>query len=151
MKKQARHEAILQLIQQKQISRQEDFVTELENMGEMVTQATISRDINALNLVKIPKPDGGFYYGLSDTNKRPGEQKLRRVLQRNFLGSRYQTSQILLKVQPGTGAIIANLIDQMHWKVVFGTLADDDTVMIFMADCYTSADWLPVLQELLQD
>lgn len=150
MNKRARHAQILQLIQQHQISRQHDIVTALQASGfPKVTQATVSRDVNELQLVKVPKPGGGFYYGLSDRKQRPGEQKLRRVLQSSFVSAKVQRDKVLLKVQPGTGAVIGNLLDQMNWPEIFGTMVNYDAVMVFISEGNTGQAWMPQLQELL--
>jgi transcriptional regulator of arginine metabolism len=130
MRKQERQKAIKKLIQQYSIDRQEDIVKLLEEQGIEVTQATISRDIKELQLVKLPATNGGYQYSLPAEKKLNAEKKLKKTLHDAYVSSRLHDVFFLIKVLPGNGPAIANLIDQLKVEEIFGALGDDDTILV---------------------
>ena len=150
MIKKTRQKALLALIQQQQVGRQEDIVAHFETLGETVTQATISRDINELGLIKIPNAQGGFHYHLPKQDDRPYLQRLRHALQQSFLSQRAQRGQIILKVQPGNGQLIANLLEQVKFPEIFGTLSDDGSVLVLLKDGVVASQMTNTIQKLLE-
>ncbi|AFT82034.1 arginine repressor [Leuconostoc carnosum] len=150
MNKKVRQKELLTLIQNQQIGRQEDIVAYFETLGETVTQATISRDINELSLIKVPNSHGGFHYHLPKQDDRPRLQRLKRALQQSFLSQRAQRGQIMIKVQPGNGQLIANLFEQVQFPEVFGTLSDDGSVLVLLKDGVLPAQMTNIIQKLLE-
>ncbi|WP_278848001.1 arginine repressor [Leuconostoc lactis] len=150
MNKKTRQKTLLALIQTQQVGRQEDIVAHFETLGETVTQATISRDINELGLIKVPNAHGGFHYHLPKQDDRPHLQRLRRVLQQSFLSQRAQRGQIFLKVQPGSGQMVANLFEQVNFPEVFGTLSDDSSVLVLLKDGVTANQMTNIIQKILE-
>jgi len=150
MNKKVRQKELLTLIQNQQIGRQEDIVAYFETLGETVTQATISRDINELSLIKVPNSHCGFHYHLPKQDDRPRLQRLKRALQQSFLSQRAQRGQIMIKVQPGNGQLIANLFEQVQFPEVFGTLSDDGSVLVLLKDGVLPAQMTNIIQKLLE-
>ncbi|KAF0261709.1 MULTISPECIES: arginine repressor [Leuconostoc] len=150
MNKKTRQKTLMTLIQNQPLGRQEDIVAYFETLGETVTQATISRDINELGLIKVPNAHGGFHYHLPKQDDRPHLQRLRRALQQSFLSQRAQRGQILLKIQPGSAQLIANLFEKVKFPEVFGTLSDDGTVLVLLKDGVTTAEMTSIIQKLLE-
>ncbi len=150
MNKKIRQKTLLALIQNHQVGRQEDIVAHFETIGETVTQATISRDINELGLIKVPNTHGGFHYHLPKQDDRPYLQRLRRTLQQSFLSQRAQRGQIMLKVQPGNGQLVANLFEQVKFPEVFGTLSDDSSVLVLLKDGVVTSQMTNTIQKLLE-
>lgn len=145
-----RQKTLLTQIQNNPVGRQEDIVAYFETLGETVTQATISRDINELGLIKVPNVHGGFHYHLPKQDDRPHLQRLRRALQQSFLSQRAQRGQIILKVQPGNGQLIANLFEQVKFPEVFGTLSDDGSVLVLLKDGIVTSQMTNIIQKLLE-
>lgn len=150
MNKKVRQKTLLTQIQNNPVGRQEDIVAYFETLGETVTQATISRDINELGLIKVPNVHGGFHYHLPKQDDRPHLQRLRRALQQSFLSQRAQRGQIILKVQPGNGQLIANLFEQVKFPEVFGTLSDDGSVLVLLKDGIVTSQMTNIIQKLLE-
>lgn len=131
MRKQDRHKLIKQLLQENVIYRQEDFVSLLAQQGIEVTQATISRDVKDMQLIKLPTNDGGYQYSLPTEKKVNTEKKLKRSLKDSYIFTDCHNEMCMVKVLPGNGPSISSLIDQMNYSEVFACLGDDDTVVIF--------------------
>ena len=100
--------------------------------------------------INVPKAHGGFHYHLPKHYDRPHLQRLRRALQQSFLSQRAQRGQILLKIQPGSAQLIANLFEKVNFPEVFGTLSDDGTVLVLLKDGVTTAEMTSIIQKLLE-
>lgn len=129
MKKQERQQLLKRLLTSREIERQEDFVRLLSEDGIHVTQATISRDIKEMQLVKLPAESGGYRYSLPVQKKIDTQKKLQRTLQNAYISFAVQDQFTILKVLPGNGPVIASLLDQMRYEFVFGTVGDDSSVL----------------------
>lgn len=150
MRKQERQNAIKELLRQYNIDRQEEIVELLKQQGINVTQATISRDVKEMQLIKLPSPTGQYKYSFPAEKKMNTEKKLRKTLRGAYITARVQGEFLLLKVSPGNGPVIASLIDQMRYKDIFGTLGDDDTVLIITKESYKPNDILQKLLEMIE-
>ncbi|GAJ25429.1 arginine pathway regulatory protein ArgR [Liquorilactobacillus sucicola DSM 21376 = JCM 15457] len=147
MRKQDRQKAIKTLIQQNSIERQEDIVKLLREQGIEVTQATISRDIKEMQLIKLPSPEGNYHYSMPTEKKMDAEKKLQHTLHDAYVSSKVQGEFFLIKVLPGNGPAVASLIDQLKLEQIFGTIGDDDTVLVIS----TSTEKTLETQKLLLD
>lgn len=134
MKKQDRQRLIRQLLSSQDVERQEDFVRLLEEQNIHVTQATISRDIKEMQLVKVPAASGGYRYNMPIQKKLDTRKKLKRTLQDAYVSFVVQGKDAFLKVLPGNGPAVSSLIDQMKYDFVFGTIGDDQTVLAICTD-----------------
>lgn len=128
--KSVRHLKIKELIQSGIVETQEELVDQLAASGFAVTQATISRDIKELQLVKTISPDGRAQYALPLEAKVNPHQKLKRSLIDHFLQIDAANNLVVLKCMPGTANVIGSLIDNMEWGEVMGTICGDDTILI---------------------
>lgn len=150
MRKQDRHKLIKQLIQNNVIYRQEDFVSLLAQQGIEVTQATISRDVKEMQLIKLPNSDGTYQYSLPTEKKVNTEKKLKRTLKDAYLFANCHNDMCMFKVLPGSGPSISNLIDQMNYPEVFACLSDDDSIVIFAKSAQEAADLQQKLLQLIE-
>ena len=137
MNKKSRHDAIKQIISQNNIENQTVLLEYLERAGGSATQATISRDIRELNIIKSPDLDGKSYYRIlnSSTNKKSIRSDEERLA--NFL---YETATDITQVEfvnvintiPGNGQAVAILIDKVRitFSEIVACLAGDDTVLV---------------------
>ncbi|PZF89575.1 arginine repressor [Listeria ivanovii] len=130
MNKGHRHIIIRELITSNEIDTQEDLVELLLERDVKVTQATVSRDIKELHLVKVPTQMGGYKYSLPADNSFNPHQKLKRTLIDCFIGIDTVQFMIILKVMPGNGNSVGALIDNLDWPEKAGTLCGDDTCLI---------------------
>jgi transcriptional regulator of arginine metabolism len=121
---------IRELITTRDIETQEELVESLRELGYQVTQATVSRDIKELQLVKTPTPDGRYKYALPSEPSFNPEAKLRRFLADSFVSIDRAVNQIVIKTLPGNANAIAALIDALNWESIIGTISGDDTILI---------------------
>ncbi|KPC77727.1 transcriptional regulator AhrC/ArgR [Laceyella sacchari] len=131
MMKAQRHIKIREIISMKEIETQDELVEELKKAGYNVTQATVSRDIKELQLVKVPTSKGIYKYSVPSEDKRINPlKKLKRTLQESFVSIDASENLIVLKTLPGNAHAIAALMDHLDWDELLGTLAGDDTILI---------------------
>lgn len=132
-----RHAVILQLIKENDIETQEDLMRYLSNEGFAVTQATVSRDIKELRLVKSLSGNGKYRYSTVKENRTDISSKFYSL----FTGSvvKIDTAQNILVIKCLTGmaqAVCASM-DTLEFEGVVGTLAGDDTILCI---CKTNKD-----------
>jgi arginine repressor len=125
-----RHIKIREIISQYDIETQDELVNKLREAGIHVTQATVSRDIKELHLVKVPTPDGRYRYSLPIDQRINPQQKLKRMLMDSFVSIDHAENLVVLKTLPGNAQAVAALIDNLDWPEIVGTLAGDDTILI---------------------
>nr|SFZ88184.1 Arginine pathway regulatory protein ArgR, repressor of arg regulon [Loigolactobacillus rennini] len=151
MRKSERQRLIRQLLKAHDIQKQEEFVTLLAAAGVKVTQATVSRDIKEMQLVKVPSSNGGYRYSLPSKQRVDTKKKLQRVLADAYVSMAVQDYFIVLKALPGNAAAIATLIDQINFADVFGTIGGDDTVLIIAKTPAAAQDLYQILLNLLNE
>ncbi|MFA8438844.1 transcriptional regulator AhrC/ArgR [Pueribacillus sp. YX66] len=130
MTKGQRHIKIREIITKKEIETQDELVDTLKRAGYNVTQATVSRDIKELHLVKVPLPDGRYKYSLPADNRFNPLQKLKRTLVESFVNIDFADHLVVLKTLPGNANAVAALIDNLDWDEIMGTISGDDTILI---------------------
>lgn len=142
-----RHLKIREIITNKEIDTQEELVVLLKEAGFNVTQATVSRDIKELHLIKVPLDDGRYKYSLPADQKFNPYQKLKRLLSDSFIGIDYSENLIVLKALPGNANAIGVLIDNLQWDEIMGTICGDDTCLII---CKTKENAKEISDKLLE-
>lgn len=127
--KKERHQLIRQIIEVQNIETQEDLVKVLLEHGYNVTQATVSRDIKEMMLVKVPNMRGGYSYAFPKERTHVlTPEKLERTLRDSVVNVRMGGNLVVLHTMPGTASGVAFVIDNMKWPGVLGTVAGDDTI-----------------------
>lgn len=137
MTKGQRHIKIRELITNSEIETQDELVDCLKSLGFNVTQATVSRDIKELHLVKVPLLDGRYKYSLPADQRFNPLQKLKRSLMDAFVKIDIAGHMIVMKTMPGNANAIGVLIDNLDWSEILGTICGDDTCLII---CRTPED-----------
>ncbi|MCP3738543.1 transcriptional regulator AhrC/ArgR [Rossellomorea sp. BNER] len=137
MNKGQRHIRIRELITNHDIETQDELVDRLKNSGFNVTQATVSRDIKELHLVKVPLMDGRYKYSLPADQRFNPLQKLKRTLTDAFVRIDSAGHMLVMKTLPGNANAIGALIDNLDWEEILGTICGDDTCLII---CRTIED-----------
>lgn len=130
MNKGQRHIKIREIIASLDIETQDELVDELKNAGYNVTQATVSRDIKELHLIKVPLSDGRYKYSLPADQRFNPLQKLKRALIDAFVGIDKAGHLLVMKCLPGNAMAIGALIDHLDWEEILGTICGDDTILI---------------------
>jgi len=134
--KQIRQRAIRDLVEQRPIRTQQELASALRERGFRTTQATISRDVGELGLVKASR-DGAQVYALPARlveAEISGEDRLRRLLHDLPAEIREAGLLIVVKTLPGSAHAIAAAIDRARWPEVAGSIAGDDTVFVAVGD-----------------
>ena len=127
--KKDRHAKILELIEKYDISTQEELLERLLDCGVEVTQATVSRDIKELRLVKHPSSAGQYKYSLA-TGADEKYMKYSAIFTQSVTDSDYAQNICMLKCHPGTAQAACAAIDALEISEVLGTIAGDDTIFI---------------------
>ncbi|GGK02841.1 arginine repressor [Lentibacillus kapialis] len=146
MSKIQRHIKIRELITENEIDTQDELVDELKSLGYNVTQATVSRDIKELHLVKVPSSSGNYKYSLPADQRFNPLEKLKRLIRDAFVKIEYTSHFIVLKTLPGNAHAIGALIDNLEWDEIMGTICGDDTCLII---CRTENDSAVIEQRFL--
>jgi transcriptional regulator of arginine metabolism len=128
-----RHARIKEIVENRSIQTQEELADELRKIGIEVTQATVSRDIKELMLIKVPAADGESRYALpSEHNAVFSQSRMERTFQDAVVAIDYSLNLIVLKTMPGTAQAVAYTIDTVKWPEIIGTVAGDDTICVIV-------------------
>lgn len=125
-----RHIKIREIVMNNDIETQDELVDSLRNAGFHVTQATVSRDMKELHLIKVPMDNGRYKYSLPIDQRFNPAQKLKRSLLDNFVSIDSAENLVVMKCLPGTANAIAVLMDSIEWPEIMGTVCGDDTILI---------------------
>ena len=148
--KSKRQAKIMEIISNKNVETQEQLLAELEKAGFRSTQATISRDIKELRIVKELTSLGTYRYCAASrevTTSFTG--RLNTIFRECITKFDYAQNIIVIHTLPGLASAAASAIDAMSLSVVLGTLAGDDTVMIVMRDNNAAAAFCGEIKSLL--
>jgi len=127
--KRERQSAILEIIESRPVSSQEDLRKLLLHRGWDVTQATLSRDLRELRLARVPTPEGARY-AVTDGSIEESRAALETLLPQLFLRIDGVSEMIVLRTVPGGAQPIAAALDGESWPDILGTIGGDDTILI---------------------
>jgi transcriptional regulator of arginine metabolism len=130
--KTVRQVAILDIIEKQEIETQEELASALNAQGIRVTQATVSRDIKELRLLKVLTPSGKYKYATGDQADNNLTDRFIRMLAESLLSVSSANNLIVVKTLSGSANVAAEALDSMHWPEVLGTLAGDNTVLLII-------------------
>lgn len=136
--KKDRHALILRLIEANDISTQDELLEKLLECGVNVTQATVSRDIKELKLIKRPFANGVYKYCVAENG--PGDEansKYYSIFIQSVVFIDYAGNFCVLKCHPGTAQAACAAVDSLSFESIVATLAGDDTVFVL---CRTETD-----------
>ena len=132
MKKSKRHEKILELIARYEIETQEELQDRLNEEGFSVTQATVSRDIKEMHLLKVLAEDGNYRYATIDKNDQGVGDRLIRMLADSLVDINRANNLIVIKTLSGSAHVAAEAVDSLRWPEVLGTIAGDNTILVIV-------------------
>ena len=140
-----RLQTILRLVQEHPISRQEVLLEHLRNEGFEVTQATVSRDIKELRLIKALASDGSYRYATAEKGENGLNERLIRMFSETVVSMVSAYNQIIVRTLPASANIAAETIDSLQWPEVLGTIAGDNTILMIVR---TVEEVRPVMERL---
>ena len=145
-----RQAKIMEIISTKDIETQEQLLQSLQEAGYTSTQATISRDIKELRIVKELTSFGTYRYTTASGDIGGSfTARLNTIFRECITGFEYAQNMIVLRTMPGLASAAASAIDAMNMSVVLGTIAGDDTVFIVMRDNNAAAAFCGEIHNLL--
>ena len=128
--KTVRQVTILDIIEKNEIETQEELADALRMRGIQVTQATVSRDIKELRLLKVLTPMGTYKYATADKAENGLTDRFIRMLAESVLSVASSANMIVIKTLSGSAAVAAEALDSFHWPEVLGTIAGDNTILL---------------------
>ncbi len=145
-----RQAKILEIVTSKDVETQEQLLQELQDAGFYSTQATISRDIKELRIVKELTSFGTYRYTTS-TKEVAGtfSSRLNTIFRECVTGYDYAQNIVVIHTLPGLASAAGSAVDAMDMTFILGTLAGDDTVMIVMRDTNAAAAFCSEIKNLL--
>lgn len=128
----ARRQMKVQEIITKEIIRtQEDLADRLRLSGFDVTQATVSRDIKEMGLIKVPSAGEDYRYAVpTEVHPTNLQDRLKRLLRETVVSINDTESLIVIRTIPGNAHALAAVLDNSNWEEVIGTVAGDDTILL---------------------
>lgn len=138
--KSKRQQQILELITASEIETQEELAEALGNRGYKTTQATISRDIRELQLIKVASSSGRYKYACPQKRENAVSERLIRILSDSLVSIDYAGHTIVVKTISGSANVAAEAIDTLQWPEVLGTIAGDNTIFIVVKNESLSAE-----------
>ena len=148
--KSQRQAKIVEIISDRDLQTQEQLLEELRDAGFRTTQATISRDIKELRIVKEMTGSGGYRYAVASPDPVVSfSGRLRTIFKECVLSYDYAQNIIVVRTMPGLASAAASAIDALSWSSVVGTLAGDDTLFIVMRENNTAAALCGEIKKLL--
>lgn len=123
---------IRELVGREEIETQEELAAALQNRGVQVTQATVSRDIKELGLLKVPRGDGSYRYACPGNHGRAmyTRERLARLFHDAILSVDSSEELVIVKTTPGSANAVAAGLDHADWREIIGTLAGDDSILV---------------------
>lgn len=149
--KNVRQSEILNIVRTRDIDTQEQLLEELRARGFTTTQATISRDIKELRLVKELTGSGGYRYALSERKTAStSDTRLRNIFKEGVISVDVAQNIVVVRTMPGLASAACSALDNMEIEGVVGTLAGDDTGILIMRDNALAQQFSSEVHKLLR-
>ena len=141
----------MEIISQNAVDTQEELLRYLREAGFDVTQATVSRDIKELRLIKTLGPDGSYRYSTVKLENDSISARFHSLLNDAVVNIDYARNIVVVKCLPGMAQAACAALDSMHWGSVVGSLAGEDTFLCITKDENRSVDLVTELKKLLKN
>ena len=146
-----RQAKILAIIEREPIDTQEQLQRRLQEEGIRCTQATISRDIKQLHLIKEPIGRGQYRYAVSVQSSRLNvADKLRTIFRESIVSVDHAQNLVVIKTMPGLANAAASAMDNMNIPYLVGSLAGDDTALLVLRDSESAQSFCDEIHEMLK-
>ena len=127
--KSERQKLILQIISDQEIETQEELGNALRIAGCSATQATLSRDIRELQLIKAVQENGKYRYAAKERTELNVDSRMIRILRDTLISLDHAGHMIIIKTMSGSANVAAEVMDQLDWPEILGTIAGDNTIL----------------------
>ncbi len=145
-----RHAMILNLIASENIETQEELAKLLSAKGFSVTQATVSRDIKELRLIKVLTGEGKYKYATVEKAESDLQERFIRLFSNCVVSITSAGNLIVVKTVPGSAPVAAEAIDSMKWPEIAGSLAGDNTLFVAVREGKSVSDMIKRFQKLMK-
>ena len=125
---------LIEIINKNEIETQEALAEALRNEGYLVTQATVSRDIKALGLIKVMTPNKTYTYAQPASTEQKSSGKMLNLFRECVISIDYAGHLIVIKTVSGGANSAATLVDKLNFPEVMGCVAGDDTILVVIKD-----------------
>lgn len=149
--KSKRHSKIIEIINSKAIETQEELAEKLKSAGFEVTQATVSRDIKTLRLIKIQGSDGKYRYSIINQNKNDMLEKLSSILINTVISVENIDKIVVVKTISGSASAAAEAIDRLELGEIAGTIAGDNTIFILVRTLEKAQELVERISKMLNN
>lgn len=146
-----RHAKILEIINNNSVETQEELQSLLREAGYNVTQATVSRDIKELRLIKTPDAAGGYHYSTARGGAEHISARFHSIFSDSVVNVQYAQNIVVVHCLTGMAQAACAAMDSLHWKQVIGTLAGDDTFICVATSEQDAEDLVLELKKMLSD
>ena len=145
-----RHAMILNLIASENIETQEELAKLLSAKGFSVTQATVSRDIRELRLIKVLTGEGKYKYATVEKAESDLQERFIRLFSNCVVSITSAGNLIVVKTVPGSAPVAAEAIDSMKWPEIAGSIAGDNTLFVAVREGKSVSDMIKRFQKLMK-
>ena len=127
-----RQALIREIVEAQSIQTQEELAEALREHGMVVTQATVSRDIREMHLLKVLADDGSYRYATMEKGDTGVSDRLIRMLADSVVEMNFANNLIVIRTLPGSAHVAAEAVDNLKWPEVLGTIAGDNTILVIV-------------------
>ncbi|MDO4572153.1 MAG: arginine repressor [Clostridia bacterium] len=145
-----RHDMISKLIASQNIETQEELASILCEHGFAVTQATVSRDIKELRLIKVLTPEGRYRYATVEKAEADMQERYVRMFANCVLSVTSSGNIVIIKTISGSAAAAGEAIDSMKWPDIVGSIAGDNTIFAVVREGRSVSDVIKKFQKLMK-
>ncbi len=148
--KNARQAAILSIIEQNDVETQEDLAKKLKDMGIVVTQATVSRDIKELRLIKVLTSEGHYKYATVEKAESDLQERFIRLFSNCVVSITNAGNLVVIKTISGSASVAAEAIDSLKWPEIAGTIAGDNTIFVAIREGKNTIEIIKRFQKMMK-
>lgn len=127
-----RQNMIREIIEERNIETQEELADALRERGILVTQATVSRDIKEMHLLKVLSQSGGYRYATIDKAEHGMGERFIRIFSESVMTMNSAKNLIVIKTLSGTASSAAEAVDNLKWPEIVGSIAGDNTILVIL-------------------
>lgn len=145
-----RHAMITKLIASQNVETQEELASILREQGFSVTQATVSRDIKELRLIKVLTAEGHYRYATVEKAEADLQERFIRMFSNCVLSVSSAGNLVVIKTITGSASAAAEAIDSLKWPDILGTIAGDNTIFIAIRDGKSVSEIIKRFQKMMK-
>lgn len=145
-----RHDMISKLIASQNVETQEELASILCENGFAVTQATVSRDIKELRLIKVLTPEGRYRYATVEKAEADMQERFIHMFSNCVLSVSAAGNIVVIKTISGSASAAAEAVDSLKWPDILGTIAGDNTIFVAVREGKQVADVIKKFQKMMK-